>query len=188
MTVRRVVLAVAAMLAVGASPVSPVQAASTPSLCAPGQTPVLSCGIGGKVLSLCASGTLTTERAASVKMQYRFGRKGAVEMAWPVRPEHPRGLFFLSTTMFSGGGEERIRFSNGGYDYVVFQRTIAGSRDEDGARGYYTDEGVAVLKGGRVVGKHICTTAAANDGYPKMYDILEREDGEPLDIPCCGEK
>ncbi|MDP1736252.1 MAG: hypothetical protein Q8L23_02295 [Caulobacter sp.] len=188
MTVRYLALAAVSLLAVAATSVPPVQAASTPNLCAPGEQPVLSCGVGGKVLSLCASGSLTAEGAGSVKMQYRFGRKGAVEMAWPVRPEHPRGLFFLSTTMFSGGGEERIRFSNGGYDYVVFQRTIAGSRDEDGVRGSYQDEGVAVLKAGKVVGRHICTTPAVNDGYPKMYDVLEREDGEALDIPCCGEK
>ena len=87
MMIRRVVLADAGLLAIGASAVPPVQAASTPSLWAPGETPVLSCGVGGLVAA-----------------------------------------------------------------------------------------------------RHICTTEAANEGYPKMHDFPERADHEPLDMPCCGQR
>lgn len=186
MDVRHLVVATVSLLAVGAAR-GPAPA-SPPSLCLAGEQPVLSCGVGGKVLSLCASGPLTAAGATQARMQYRFGRPGRVEMAWPTRPESPRGRFFLGTTMYSGGGEERIRFSNAGYDYVVFQRTIAGEWDDEGHRAHHDDEGVVVLKAGKVVGKRICTTPAANDGFPKMYDLLEREETEPLDIPCCGRK
>ena len=186
MTVRYLVVAAVSLLAVGAA--RPPAPATPPSLCQAGEQSVLSCGVGGKVLSLCATGPLTAAGAAQARMQYRFGRPGKVEMAWPARPESPRGRFFLGTTMYSGGGEERIRFSNEGYDYVVFQRTIAGEWDDEGHRAHFQDEGVVVLKGGRAVGKRICTTAAANDGFPKMYDLLKREETEPLDIPCCGRR
>lgn len=172
-----VVIAVAATGLGGRAGSAP---AATPSLCTSGETAVLACGVGsGKIVSLCAR---------DGKLQYRFGKAGAHEMTWPAQPETPRGLFFLSTTTYSGGGEERIRFSNGGYDYIVFQRTIALNWNPDGTREHFQDEGVAVLKDGKIVGKKICVLGLANDGFPKMYDLLEREETEPLDIPCCARK
>lgn len=168
----------------GLSTVSRGAGPAVPSLCVAGEQPVLTCGVGkGRIASLCATGTLTAAGAATVKMQYRFGRKGAVEMAWPARPADPRGLFVLSATGYSGGGTERIRFSNGGYDYFVFQRTLAGDRDSEGHREHLMDEGVAVLRGSKVVAVHTCRTPTDNGGYPKMYDVLQREEREDLDIP-----
>lgn len=153
---------------------------AAPSLCVAGEEPVLACAVaGGKVMSLCARGD---------QLQYRFGKAGAVEMTWPEQPGPAKGRFRLSTTTYSGGGEERIRFSSGGFDYVVFQRDIAGEWNPDGTRGHFQDEGVVVLKGGRIVGRKLCVGAIANDAFPKMYDRLEREETEPLDLPCCGEK
>jgi len=154
--------------------------AAPPTLCLTGEEPVLSCGVaGGKVLSLCARGEA---------LQYRFGRKGAPEMVWPTQMQPAAGRFFLSTTTYAGGGEERIRFSAGGFDYVVFSRMIAGEWNADGTRGKFFDEGVVVLKGGKVVGKKLCVTEPQMTAFPKMYDRLQREETEPLDITCCGEK
>lgn len=171
-------LALAAAFGLTTASVGAPPSAST--LCRAGEEPVLACGVaGGKILSLCASGE---------RLQYRFGRKGVPEMVWPARPEPANGRFYLSTTMYAGGGEERIRFSSSGFDYVVFQRDIAGDWNKDGTRGHFQDEGVVVLRAGKVVGKKLCVGAVANDAFPKMYDRLEREETEPLDIPCCGEK
>jgi hypothetical protein len=184
----RVWLAIlAATTLAGAGSASRSAPPAAPSLCVAGETPVLSCGVkGGKILSLCASGRLDT--AAATRLQYRFGRRGAPELVWPTGPEAPAGRFRLAATPYAGGGEERIRFSIGAFDYVVFQRTIAGDWNPDGTRDHFQDEGVAVLRAGKVVGRQTCTTAVANEGFPKMYDLLEREETEPLDIPCCGKK
>ena len=169
---------------IGAALLGPTTAGGAPpvaeSLCVAGEEPVLACAVtGGKVMSLCARGD---------QLQYRFGKAGAVEMTWPEKPGPAKGRFSLSTTMFSGGGEERIRFSSGGFDYVVFQRDIAGDWNPDGTRGHFQDEGVVVLKDGRIVAKKLCVGAVANDAFPKMYDLLGHKEAEPLDLPCCGEK
>lgn len=150
--------------------------------CKPGEEAVLSCPVGGgKVLSLCATGA--NGPADGLKMQYRFGKPGAVELSYPDRMAPAKGRFFLSTTPFSGGGEERIRFRSGSYDYVVFQRTLAGAWNDDGTRDHYQDEGVAVERDGKVVGKQICAGGLENDGFPKMYDRLEREERDQIDLP-----
>lgn len=172
--------AVIAAAATGTATMAGDAPAASPRLCAAGEEAVLACGVdGGKVLSLCARDGL---------LQYRFGKAGAPEMVWPDRPAPAKGRFFLSTTAFAGGGEERIRFSNGGYDYVVFQRDVALDWNPDGTRDRHQDEGVVVLKAGKVVGRRICARGLINDGFPKMYDLLEREETEPLDIPCCAGK
>ncbi|ATQ42319.1 hypothetical protein [Caulobacter mirabilis] len=151
-------------------------------LCSPGEEPVLSCPVeGGKVLSLCATGA--GGPAAGLKLQYRFGRPGKPELVYPDRPASAKGRFFLSTTPFSGGGEERVRFRSGPYDYLVFQRDIAGAWNEDGTRDHYQDEGVAVEKDGKVVGVRLCLGPTENSGFPKMYDRLEREARDPIDRP-----
>ncbi len=155
--------------------------------CAAGEEPVLSCPVeGGKVLSLCATGA--GGPAASLRLQYRFGKPGRPELVYPDRPASAKGRFFLSTTPFSGGGEERIRFRSGAYDYLVFQRDIAGGWNEDGTRDHYQDEGVAVEKDGKVVGLRLCVGPTENSGFPKMYDRLEREERDQIDATCCGEK
>lgn len=189
-TMRARVWATAAVGAalVGLSGGTSGQAAGGAGLCLAGETPVLSCTVGKRVLSLCGTGITGAVPSPSATLQYRFGRKGAVEMRYPSSPTPPGDLFRLSTTMFAGGGEERIRFSSGAYDYLVFQRDIAGEWNEDGTRDHFQDEGVVVERAGKVLAVHTCTGDLVNGGYPKMYDLLQREERGALDIPCCGDE
>lgn len=170
-----------AALALAATPAT----ATAATLCVAGEQPVLSCVVeGGKILSLCAVGA--DGAADQLRLQYRFGRPGAPELVHPDRMAAAKGRFFLSTTPFSGGGEERIRFRSGAYDYTVFQRTLAGAWNDDGTRDHYQDEGVVVEKDGKVVGKRLCQGDLDNTAYPKMYDRLEREERDQIDVPQGG--
>ncbi|EJL92287.1 hypothetical protein PMI16_01090 [Herbaspirillum sp. CF444] len=96
-------------------------AAPEKSLCNAGETPLFQCTIKGKQVSLCSSGAGKDDAG---KLQYRFGTAQKIELSYPDTPQPANGKFFRSETGYSGGGEERIRFKNGDYDYFLFERTV----------------------------------------------------------------
>lgn len=97
---------------------------------------IFSCSLGKKIVSVCASTDLSSN---SGYLQYRFGQKDALELAFPaltksIRP-HPH--IQARTLMFSGGGGAYLRFVAGDYNYIVY--TAIG-------KGWGAKDGVAVEK------------------------------------------
>lgn len=93
-----------------------------PTMCLPGEKEIFSCTTKAKkVASLCASPDFSAKGGT---LQYRFGTPGKTELQYPDTPQPATGKFLFSSTAYSGGGEAHIRFSNGGYDYILFDRTV----------------------------------------------------------------
>ncbi len=136
------------------------------NLCTAGERVAFTCRAGAKVISFCASGDV---------LHYRFGKPGKAELSYPAGNAPARSVFRFSSAAYSGGGEARVRFTNGGYEYLVYTALIAGDWNADGTRDHEELDGVLVRKGGRKVANIRCTSALENDLYP-LGDMLTRED------------
>ncbi len=102
---------------------------------------IFSCSLGKKTVSVCASAELS---AASGYLQYRFGPKDALELAFPeVTQATPAASYVQARTlMFAGGGGGYLRFINGAHHYIVY--TAIG-------KGWGEKDGVAVEQNGQLV-------------------------------------
>lgn len=159
----------AAMAGIGLMLAGSATARVTPgpsNLCAAGERVAFTCRAGAKVISFCASGQA---------LHYRFGKPGRAELSYPAGNTPARSVFRFSSAAYSGGGEARVRFTNGAYEYLVYTALIAGSWNADGTRDHEELDGVLVRKGGRKIANIRCTTAPENDLYP-LGDMLPRED------------
>ncbi len=143
-------------------------------LCLAGEEPVFACTTAKAMAYVCASKPFV---ASTATMQYRFGRPGRIAFAYPVAPAPAAGHFVFSNTAYGGGGEAHLRFSNGGYDYLLYDRVVAEDPDAAGRRKHDVSTGVLVSKSGRVVSNSACIKpqdsmrGAAYQGLP----------GEPFD-------
>jgi hypothetical protein len=158
----RALLIVPALLAVGTAPDPAARAAQAPdapgSLCATSEVVIFHCGIGRKMVSVCGG------RRPTPHAQYRFGSPGDIELAVPGAGQS--GLTW-AREMYSGGGALQLRFSNGGYDYAVYSRTVrSGFSGRNNPR--FTD-GVMVRQGGRLVANRLCTTPTSGDALPEEF-------------------
>ena len=61
-----------------------------------------------------------------------------------------RNKFRLSSVPMNGGGQTRIKFSNNGYDYYLYEIT------HHSGENYVFKEGVAVVKNGKVISNKEC--------------------------------
>ncbi len=128
------------------------------SLCARGEEVIFHCAIGDKMLSVCGG------RAGTPHAQYRFGAPGDIELAFPGPGQS--GLTYAREA-YSGGGALQMNFSNGGYDYTVYSRTVrTGFRGRNNPR--FTD-GVMVRRGGRLVSNRACTSEVRADAQPEDF-------------------
>lgn len=124
------------------------------TLCDRDETAVFSCEIGSKSLSVCLQG--------KDSLTYRYGQGGAIEL------ELNSAVF--SSAMCSGGGISRLRFSNGDYDYVVYDRLCRG-----------TDEaGLHVLKNGNLLADKSCS-AFSEEIFGINSALIDGVDKEPFD-------
>jgi hypothetical protein len=136
------------------------------SLCGPGEVVRFSCKAGAKVISFCGQGAGLT---------YRFGKPGRPELTYPSAGQSPD--FHYSSTGYSGGGEARVRFTNGGYEYIAYTANLAGDWNADGTRGHEELYGVLVRKAGRNLANIRCTATPDNDLYALGDGLPE----EPFD-------
>jgi hypothetical protein len=145
--------------------------ASVQSLCAQQEEIVFSCKIDKKLVSVCASKEISPTGGF---IQYRFGKKDAAELLFPKGDLSQRHVKAKSLPLV-GGGIAYLRFSNGQFDYVVYQ---AMSRDLG------TRDGVAVLKAGKLARNISCDdlpTAMFNTEYFEKAGLPE--DAEDFEIP-----
>jgi hypothetical protein len=148
-------LAVAITALLGCALVTPAQAAAT--LCADAETVLFSCPAGNKTVSVCASKDLDKSIGY---LQYRFGPKAAPEIQIPKEKKHPDASVKSNTLVFSGGGGAYLRFTQNGFDYVIY--TASG-------KGWGTKQGVAVKQGEKLVVNVKCTQAAQTELGPDWF-------------------
>jgi hypothetical protein len=147
-------------------------AVAADSLCSGQETRVFNCAAGSKIVSVCASTTLTKSAGY---LQYRFGSKTAAEVQIPAAQTHPDTSIKAGNLMFAGGGGAYLRFANGGYEYVVY--TAIG-------KGWGTKEGVAVQKGGKPVANIKCSKLAESKLGAEFFEQagLASDEGD-FDLP-----
>lgn len=97
-----------------------------------------SCKVGERVISVCASDPISGDTGY---IQYRIGRPPRTELVYPANKAPPRGRFAYRLTP---QGDTSLSFSNGGYDYEVYDILRS---EEDGVR---------VSKGGKTVAHIRC--------------------------------
>lgn len=146
--------------------------AASDSLCQLPEKALFDCAVRGKRLSLCASGDL---KSPAGKVQYRFGSGEKLELAYPVEAASPVGKFWYSRTLYSGGGEFRVRFRNGDHEYLVFDRIIRRGFGPGGNNPLF-ESGIAVKHKGKVLAVRKCSGAARRDD-----DLLDQLPEEPFD-------
>ena len=139
-------------------------------LCRSDEQVVFGCKAGAKMISVCASVPFTP---TSGYVQYRFGTLSKLELEYPEKQEPPKDHFWLSTAMYSGGGEARIRFQNQGYQYTVFDRTVR-TGFGGGPNNPKFSAGVGVI----AQGQKNKTKGCSDNGSVRSvaYENLDRED------------
>lgn len=127
------------------------------SLCSKGELVAFSCAVGDKLVSLCASADLSKTAGY---VQYRYGKKDKVDFVFPESRAHPRAYFRWGVNGYAGGGTDYFRFSNKGYDYVVYSGMGKG----------WEREGIVVEKNGKRLSSQVCKNAALGpDNWAVMY-------------------
>jgi hypothetical protein len=137
--------------------------APAPSLCTGEEKVVFTCKLKAKTASLCASNAAAGGEPA---VQYRFGTPRRVELRFPSAPQPAGELFWLSTTMYSGGGEARIRFRNADTDYILFDATTRTGFGGGPNNPQFT-AGIATRVDGRLTSVRTCTAST-----PLAYSLL----------------
>lgn len=126
---KRNVRLVLVLVAVAASQ---VHAARAQSLCAKDETTYFSCpASNGRSINLCGKSAQT--------LQYRFGKPGRVELAFPTRPEEGVDAFRYAHYSRFQVDRFELRFDNAGTEYVLFDYMESGRREA----------GVGVTQGGK---------------------------------------
>ncbi len=165
------VLACALLPAMGVLAATPA-----PSLCEASEVVVLTCELKGSrtMLSLCAGANFP---APGASLQYRFGAPGKVELRYPEGHPNARKAFLYSATGYSGGGEVHIRFANGAYDYILFERTV--QVESGGKRKPQFSAGVVTRKAQKVLSVRTCAQGSAL--RLDVADQLPAEEFETID-------
>ena len=119
---------------------------ATESLCNAQEQVIFSCSLDKKTVSVCASNDFS---ANSGYLQYRFGQKDALELAFPNLTESALASQSVQarTLMFAGGGGGYLRFINGQHHYIVY--TAIG-------KGWGAKDGVAVEKNNQLIANLEC--------------------------------
>ncbi len=85
--------------------------------CATDELIVFNCSTGKKIVSVCASKSMSSTYGY---LQYRFGRKGSPELIYPEVKIPPNTDIQANTLTFAGGGGAYIRFKRDQQSYVVY--------------------------------------------------------------------
>jgi hypothetical protein len=101
-------------------------------------------------------------------MQYRYGRKNNVELAYPEFSVKPVAAFTGGTMMFSGGGGAWLRFSKSPFRYTIF--TGIGKWGRGGSPAEVA--GIAVENDGREFANFPCRAPAESRIGPDFFEKL----------------
>ena len=106
-------LLLSGLIGIGAA----TQLMAADTLCSNEETVEFNCSFGKKLISVCASNDLATDKGY---LQYRFGRNGALEIQLPEAQTPPGTLVKSGTLSGPGGNGAYLRFSNEAFNYVVY--------------------------------------------------------------------
>jgi hypothetical protein len=158
---------------------SPAMAAPASTLCRANELVVFSCSTGAHTASICASGDVSKSIGA---MQYRFGRPGRLDLAYPDAGAKPTDVFTSGMMMFSGGGGAWLRFSKGAFRYTIFTAIGKWGPSESAADA----AGVVVEKDGAAFANFPCRAGAVSEIGPDLFEKLGLKATDPsndFDIP-----
>ena len=121
----------------------PSERAEAGPRCAPGERPVYACAFKEKAVSVCATNRVVT---------YRYGASGKIDLK--ITSNGSDGHAHLGTARGPGGGGEQtsLRFSNDGYEYIVYS-AIGGTGTDVAGRHW---SGLVVMKGGQEISSVQC--------------------------------
>ena len=135
---------------------------------------IFQCDLKGKRLSLCASRDFSANGGT---LQYRYGVPAKIELRYPESPQPARERFFFSSTAYSGGGEAHIRFRNGDYEYILFDRTVRTGFGGGPNNPEFTS-GVVTRRKGTTVSRRLCSNSGSI--VSKAYEDLPKEEFEDI--------
>ena len=145
------------------------------SLCKPNERVVFSCSTGEHIASVCASKVLSKTKGY---LQYRNGRRDAIDLAYPDISAKPADVFLSGALMFSGGGGGWLRFEQGPFAYTIF--TAIGKWGAAGAPSEVA--GVAVQKAGKEFASFPCRTEPESEIGPELFETLGLTSPIPADL------
>ena len=140
----RSIVAVTLLMGLGAHAHAAPRRAASVTLCRGSEKPLFACPFGVKQVAVCGG-----EGGAI----YRFGRPGHVDL-------HATGLGYAEKA-YSGGGETQISFAQGGYRYIVFDRTVRTGFAADGHNDTQFSAGLVLKHGDTTISTMLCTTDAS---------------------------
>lgn len=115
------------------------------SFCKPAETPVFSCDLGKKRVTVCASDRLVT---------YRYGAVGKSAPEMQISSNGRDGRVHSDFVTGGGGGQQTsLRFSNGNTHYIVFSGYAGGLTETPGKQW----SGLDVLNGTTSVRNRSCS-------------------------------
>lgn len=135
-------------------------------LCDSDEITLFNCSLTKKTASLCL-------RKKTNQIQYRIGTAVKKELTYPKTLKDSIEKFKLSTTPYPGGGENRIRFSNGTYDYLIYDITKA-QQDISGSD-FLQAAGIVVYAKSKRIANFKCINSETSITSP-AFEILPRED------------
>lgn len=142
------------------------------SLCKPNEQVIFSCPTGAHVASVCASKVLSKSQGY---LQYRYGRRDAIDLAYPDISARPVDVFSSEVLMFSGGGGGLLHFERGPFAYTIF--TAIGKWGAAGAPAAVS--GVAVQKAGKEFANFPCRTEPESEIGPELFETLGLRQADP---------
>lgn len=149
------------------------------SFCTPQETVIFTCVSGNKLISVCASSSITSKTGY---LQYRFGTPGQpLEITLPEGEVHPLKAAFGQYEPYAGGGMSWLRFRHGAYNYVVY----AGA-GRWGAKGEtVVKQGVAVENNGKTIANLKCNSRNEGEMGPYWFEKIgyQRNDKAEFFIP-----
>jgi hypothetical protein len=144
--------------------------AASASQCGPAEKVIFSCSTGGKVVSVCAAGDLSSGVGT---LTYRFGPPGHPEITWPPGAWHD--VTRSGTWMFSGGGGAWLAFHRDAFRYIVYSAT---------GRGWGEKSGVAVEQNGKLIANQRCRDKPVSELGPDLFnDANIAADDKDFELP-----
>ena len=138
------------------------------SHCSKEEEVVFSCGIGSKIVSLCASKDISDTQGS---LTYTFGKIGNPELRYPAAGTDPRAAFIYH--LLPRG--DYVRFTNRGATYVLFSAFGPEIGDY---------EGLVVQPEGKDPIRLNCKGPALGPhGWAPVYKAKLPEDAEEYEIP-----
>lgn len=135
-------------------------------LCSEEEINLFNCNLKNKNASLCVN-------EATNKMQYRIGTDAKEDLIYPQAPKSNEYRFKLSNTPYPGGGENRIRFTNGIYSYFMYD--ITKSQQDTPSLDSIQTAGIAVYANGKRITNLRCENSETSIA-PLAFEILQREE------------